>query len=59
MFVVVQHEATAALAAVAPEDIDALMLAAPVLFRALVNVCGCAETSGSQLISNDGLQTNR
>lgn len=38
VFVLVQHKATAALTAVAPEGVDTLMLAASILLRALVFV---------------------
>lgn len=43
VLVVVQHEAAAALTAVASEGIHALMLAASVFFGTLVDICRIAE----------------
>ena len=43
VFVLMQHKATPALTAVAPEGVDTLVLTATVLLRALVFVCGSTE----------------
>ena len=40
VLVIVQHEAAAALTAVAPEGVHAFVLAASVFFGALVDICG-------------------
>lgn len=39
VLVVVQHEAAAALAAVASEGVDALVLAASIFFGTLIDIC--------------------
>lgn len=39
VFIIMQHEAAAALTAVAPEGVDALVLAASVFFGTLVDIC--------------------
>lgn len=39
MLIVMEHEAAAALTAVAPEGVHTFMLAAAVLFGALVDIC--------------------
>lgn len=49
MLVIVQHEAAAALTAVASEGVHTLVLAASVFFGALVYVCG---NVGTTLIKN-------
>lgn len=44
MFIIMQHEAAAALTAVASEGVHTLVLAAPVFFGALVYICGNVQT---------------
>lgn len=53
VLVVVQHEAAAALTAVAAEGVDALVLAASVFFGTLVDICRDAEQTLNLLKNND------